>query len=84
MSGNIYAFSHFYKIQRLDTRIDDYGIFCINFCFICKDIELNAGISFDTFEIFVRDLGMSNSFISITYSNKIRLHIECHVYMKRR
>jgi len=24
-------FSHFYKVQRLDTRIDDYGIFCIDF-----------------------------------------------------
>ena len=36
------------------------------------------------YKLIVRVLGMSNSFICITYNNKIRLHIECHVYMKRR
>lgn len=45
-------FSHFYKIKRLDTQIDYYGILHTFLYFICTGIELNADISFDTFEIF--------------------------------
>lgn len=45
-------FSHFYKIKRLDTRIDYYGILHTFLYFICRDIELKADVSFDTFETF--------------------------------
>jgi len=34
-------------------------------------------------KFIVRVLSMSNSFISITYKNKIRLHNECHIYEKK-